>query len=381
MKILYISHQHLSKNFPLQNIGGMQRVSVELLRAFESDKEVKVIPWVMNAKYKRMGPPTSLFWIKTLLFLPILNFIYKPDVILHLSMVTSSMTPLAKIFIRKTPMLTINHGHDVTMPSPWYQYFWLPLTFKYLDGAISVSKATSYASMKRGLNSNKSFVIPNGIDLQRFNLKYSKQEAKELLSKIFNIKLSNDTKILLTVGRLVKRKGHLFFLQNIFPLLNQNIVYIVIGGGKEYSKILECRDNHSAKERIHILGSQKDEIVNLALRASDLFVMPNIPVNNDMEGFGVVILEANASETPAVVSDMEGMKDVVKDGINGYRADITNPENFAKVINDLVQNSERLDKLSKNSRKYVVQNFVWRVIIEEYKKIFRKIIDKFSNKQ
>ncbi|BCX13614.1 MAG: glycoside hydrolase [Candidatus Dojkabacteria bacterium] len=373
MKILYISHQHLPKNFPLQNIGGMQRVSVELLKALQEDKEIKVIPMLMNAKYKRMGPPTTLFWIKTLFLLPILNFIYRPDIILHLSMVTSSMTPLAKVFIRKTPMLTINHGHDVTMPSPWYQYFWLPLSFKYLDGVVSVSKATSYASIKRGLNPNKAFVISNGVDLSRFKLKYSKQKAKEVFAELFDIKLNKDTKILLTVGRQVKRKGHLNFLKNIFPKLDKNIVYVAIGDGKEHQKILDFKENSIHKDRIYILGRQSDEVVELALRASDLFVMPNIPVNNDMEGFGVVILEANANETPVVVSDMEGMKDVVRDGINGYRADITNPENFAKVINDLVQDPVKLDMLSKNSRKYVEQKFTWSNLVEEYKKVFKKI--------
>lgn len=372
MKLLYISHQHLSDNYPLENIGGMQRVSVELLEAFKKDKDIKVIPWVMNAKYKRMGPPTTLFWIKTLLMLPILNMIYKPDLILHLSMVTSSMTPIAKLFLRKTPMLSINHGHDVTMPSPWYQFFWLPLTFKYIDGVISVSKATSYASIKRGLDPKKVFVIPNGINLDRFDLKETKQQARDKLSELFDIDISKDTKILLTVGRQVKRKGHIYFLKNIFPLVDKKAIYITIGGGSEHSKILNFKNSSPFKDRIYVLGRQSDEVVKLALKASDVFVMPNIPVANDMEGFGVVILEANASCTPVIASDLEGMKDVIKNGVNGFRVSFGDSAKFAKVINKLIQNPGLLDEISTKSRDYTVQNFAWSKVIKYYKKILIK---------
>jgi phosphatidylinositol alpha-1,6-mannosyltransferase len=316
MKILFITHQHLPENFPLENIGGMQRVSVELLSALQKNEEVKVIPWTMNAKYKRMGPPTVLFWLKTIFLLPVLNKIYKPDVILHLSMVTATMTPIAKLFVRNVPMITINHGHDVTMPSPWYQFFVLPLTFRNLDGVISVSKATSYASVKRGLDINKAHVISNGIDLERFELVNSKKKAREILADLFGILIDKDTKILLTVGRQVKRKGHVYFLENIFPKVDKNAIYIAIGGGREHEKILKFRETHPEKDRMYILGRQPDSVVKLALRAADIFVMPNIPVLNDMEGFGVVILEANASETPVIASDLEGMKDVIKNKTN-----------------------------------------------------------------
>jgi phosphatidyl-myo-inositol dimannoside synthase len=69
-------------------------------------------------------------------------------------------------------------------------------------------------------------------------------------------------------------------------------------------------------------------MLNTCYAAADLFVMPNIPVEGDMEGFGIVLLEANRAGVPAVASDLEGIRDVIEPGENGYRVPHGNPINL-----------------------------------------------------
>src|SRR5699024_11155098 len=98
-------------------------------------------------------------------------------------------------------------------------------------------------------------------------------------------------------------------------------------------------------------------ILKHAYAAADLFVMPNIPVQGDMEGFGIVLLEANMANTPAVAADLEGIRGVIGQGKNGYRGPSRNVKEFADKIDELTNgiNSECSDGASS----YVKKHFEW----------------------
>ena len=76
-----------------------------------------------------------------------------------------------------------------------------------------------------------------------------------------------------------------------------------------------------------------------AYSASDIFIMPNIPIPGDMEGFGIVLLEANLAGTPAVAADLEGIKDVIENGKNGYKIEVRDSKSFSNKIDTLTLNS------------------------------------------
>src|SRR5690606_10325261 len=106
----------------------------------------------------------------------------------------------------------------------------------------------------------------------------------------------------------------------------------------------------SQSNHIYLLGRQPDDILQLAYCAADLFIMPNIVVPGDMEGFGVVMLEANLMNTPVIASDLEGIIDVIEPGKNGYRIEVGNHTLFAKEIDRVLLNE--LDVLSESCREY-----------------------------
>jgi phosphatidylinositol alpha-1,6-mannosyltransferase len=74
---------------------------------------------------------------------------------------------------------------------------------------------------------------------------------------------------------------------------------------------------HRLEERVRILGRVDEEFLATLYRGADIFVMPNVPVPGDMEGFGVVMLEAGLSGLPILAADLEGIRDVVHPGENG----------------------------------------------------------------
>ncbi len=371
MKILYISHLHPPKEALLENVGGMQRVSMQLMDELESRDDITVKKIILHSPWKGVEFRTALFLFKLRFKLPKIVAQFKPDVILFSSMVTASLAR----FVRKkiqVPMVTINHGQDVTLPVKVYQKH-VPEVFKALDGVISVSRATRAECIKRGMAPEKGVALPNGFDMSDFIEVPDKKESRKFIENTLGIELK-DKKLLLTVGRQVKRKGLEWFISEVLPKIKSDVYYLAIGDGPENEKLNNIVEQSPYKANILLAGRQPDEILKKAYSAADIFIMPNIPVSGDMEGFGIVLLEANLAGTPAIAADLEGIKDVIENGENGYKVEVLNSDEFSSQIDKLINNE--LDAMGKQSRSYVLKNFAWNNVAQQYISYLGKVIER-----
>jgi len=350
-------------------MGGMQRVSMQLTDELEAREDIEIKTVIQHAPWKGIELKTAFFLIKLIFKLPKIVNEIKPDVILFSSMVTASLAKFTRNKI-SVPMVTINHGQDVKMPIGVYQNF-VPKVFEALDGVISVSEATRQECIKRGMKPEKGVALPNGFDMSDFKDAPDKSSARKEIENTLNLDLS-DTFLLLTVGRQVKRKGHEWFIKEVLPLIKSNVLYLVIGDGPEHEHLKEISKESSISQKILLAGKQPDEVLKNAYAASDLFIMPNIPVSGDMEGFGIVLLEANLAATPAIAADLEGIKDVIENGKNGYKIEVRDSASFSKRV-DKVLNSE-LEKLSSSSRNYVLENFAWNKVAQQYISYLKEVV-------
>lgn len=371
LRILYLSHLHPPVDAPLKNMGGMQRVSLQLVETLKKNPDVVIETIKLEAEWGNIGVATTQFLLKNLVELPVRVEQFRPDIVLFSSMVTASLAPLIRSKV-KVPMVTINHGQDVTMPVGSYQMF-VPRIFNALDGVISVSRATRQACIDRGLAPEKSIAIPNGFSPEDFaGTTSNKMDARDELHRLLNLNV-DDKKILLTTGRLVKRKGHEWFIRNVFSRLSDDVVYLIVGDGPEKESINLAISDRQMQSRAILLGRQPDSVLKLAYAAADLFIMPNIVVPGDMEGFGVVMLEANLAGTPVVASDLEGIKDVIEDGKNGYKIPVGDSKMFISTINELLSNE--LTFLSESSKAYVFDNFTWNIVVQRYIDYLNKVCE------
>lgn len=376
LKILYISHLHPPENQPLESVGGMQNVSMQLVEALDKREDVELYTIIQRVPWEKIGFKTTVFLFKLLVLIPRAIRKHHPDVILFSSMVTAGVAPFISPGI-KIPMVTINHGQDVTLPLWIYQKY-LPFIFKKLQGVISVSQATRIACIERGMQPDKGVALPNGLDSRKTGNLPSKKIAKQHLSNHFGIKNEPGRYLLLTVGRQVKRKGHYWFIREVLPRLKHKTDYLVIGDGPEFEKISQEAEDSPFRDSIFLAGRQPDDILKLAYAGSDLFVMPNIPVEGDMEGFGIVLLEANQAGIPAVAADLEGIRDVIEQGINGYRVPHSDAVIFAQKVDDVL--GTELNILSESARKYVLERFNWDTVVKEYVDFLKEVISRESRR-
>ncbi|WP_040368044.1 glycosyltransferase family 4 protein [Balneola vulgaris] len=371
MRILYISHLHPPKDATLKNIGGMQRVSMQLVSELEKRDDITIKTVIQHAPWKGIELRTVFFLIRLIRELPKMVDEFKPDVILFSSMVTAS---LAKFTRRKieVPMVTINHGQDVKMPIGIYQNF-VPKVFNALDGVISVSKATREECIKRGMQPDKGVALPNGFDMEDFSDVPDKESAIQEIEKEFKVSLEGKS-LLLTVGRQVKRKGHEWFISEVLPKIKSNVIYMAIGDGPEHENLNQLLENSSVRDQVLLVGKQPDKVLKQAYAAADVFIMPNIPIPGDMEGFGIVLLEANLAGTPAVAADLEGIKDVVKNGHNGYKIGVRQSQDFANTVDELIQSN--LEEMSETAREFVLENFTWNKVAQQYISYLKDVVEK-----
>ncbi len=371
--IIYVSHLHPPEGRPLESLGGIQTVSLKLIENLAQHSELRIIPWINEVTWRGIEWSTARFLWKSFWKLPELIQSEKPDLVLFTSMVTASLSPWIKYRGIQTPLLALSHGHDVTLDVNLYQRY-LPKVFANLDGVVSVSRATQQETLRRGLDPLKSHIVHNGID--------SSYEARlpDLQSALKKLPIGREKPLLLTVGRLVKRKGHRWFLESVLPLVQTPMHYLIIGEGPEEPAISKVADqiNAQGRHRVIMMGRQEQEVLDAAYRAADLFIMPNIPVAGDMEGFGVVLLEANLAATPAIVSDLEGMKDVIENGVNGFRIQAGNQEAFAQKIDEFLAtgSEKKLLQLTQKSVQHVRHHFFWNKIVDHYVEVVDKTIQR-----
>jgi phosphatidylinositol alpha-1,6-mannosyltransferase len=373
VKILYISHLHPPKNAPLESIGGMQRVSMQLVKELDKRPDVQVKTIIQHAPWEGIELRTAFFLAKLTRKLPRIVKDHHIDVVLFSSMVTASLARFTRNKVN-VPMVTINHGQDVKMPVKPYQKF-VPSVFEALDGVISVSRATREECIKRGMVPEKGIALPNGFDLEHIEISPEKQASRKALENQFGINLT-DKHLLLTVGRQVKRKGHEWFITEVLPKINSDVIYLAIGEGPEHEKLVGIAKQSPVSDHMLFVGKQSDEVLHQAYAAADVFIMPNVPVEGDMEGFGIVLLEANLAGTPAVAADLEGIKDVVEDGHNGYKIPVKDADGFAKKVDEVLNNN--YENLSKTAADYVYQNFAWDKVADKYISYLSQVIQDYN---
>lgn len=349
----------------------MQNVSMQMLDVMKKQEGIEVEAIILRTSWSNIGLKTFIFLVSLLKKIPEKVDSFRPDVILFSSMVTAGVLPF---MIKKpdVPCVTINHGQDVTLPINIYQWY-LPKVFRRLQGVISVSSATRDACIERGMNPDIGVALPNGFELKNTADYPGKTSARKRLEKEFGINLESKS-LLLTVGRQVKRKGHQWFIDEVMDKISSDVLFLIVGDGPESGMIEMARENNSKKDDILIAGRLSDDMLQACYAAADLFVMPNIPVEGDMEGFGIVLLEANSAGVPAVASNLEGIKDVIQQGVNGYRVRSRSPKLFARKVDEVLRGD--LEELSERSKNYVLKHFGWDSVVNRYIRFLNKVITK-----
>jgi len=356
---------YITRKYP-PSIGGMEKMNQRLIAGLSERIGVDKITW----GYSQVLLP--IFMLKV--FAQVLFYLLIKKRAYDLICIGDAMLSPLGLFLKKImhlPVVSIAHGLDITFSMSLYQKIAIS-SLRQLDMVICVSSNTRDEAIKRGIDRSRIRVIPNGVDIDPSPVD---REGFIRLLKERGLAIRSNSRILLTAGRLIKRKGIAEFIKGVFARIakEKDLVYIIVGEGKERKDIEAAISENGLKEKVLLLGRVEEGLLCSSYACSDIFVMPNIRVEGDVEGFGIVGLEASSYGLPVIASDIEGIKDVVKDGENGFLVSYDNPESFREKILYLLQDDEARLELSRKAKLHA-KSFSWQDISSRYVEAFEEIL-------
>jgi phosphatidylinositol alpha-1,6-mannosyltransferase len=352
----------------------MQRVATELHSALEARDDVSMRTVALRSSWRWLNLKAVPFLASLVVRLGREADVHRADTVLFTSMTTALPLLIAGPTLKKKGirLAAIAHGLDVTDPNPVYQMAVRRLCGA-LDTVMPVSRATGEELVARGLPRERVHVVPNAVDLDRFHGVAAERGESVGVSIAGAPPLPDDAFLLVTVGRQVRRKGFAWFIEHVMPKLPNRVIFWLAGDGPERENIEAAIDRVGLRQRVRCLGKISEvELVEL-YRRGQLFIMPNIVVPGDMEGFGIVMLEAGACGLPTLAADLEGIRDVIDEGVNGWLAPSANADAFAARIQSLLDDPDGLREASKRAAEYVTSTFRWDRTAERYLEVLRAL--------
>jgi phosphatidyl-myo-inositol dimannoside synthase len=378
VRILYVSHSFPLAGDPLSNVGGMQRVATGLHAALAEHPGVELSSLVLETSWKATPYRMPGYMAGLLARIPAAVRREGIDVVLFSSMVTASLAVALRPAIRRHGAVAaaIPVGRDVTLPTPPYQWL-VPRIFRSLDAVFPISRATGRECLRRRLAPHRMHVVPCGVDGELFRAPRDRLAARHaLLAAIGETPetIPDDALLLCSVGRHQERKGFHWFADQVMPRLPRDVHYLVTGAGPMTPRIREAVERRGLAENVRLLGRVSEETLRTLYAGGDLFVMPNVPVAGDIEGFGVVMLEAGLCGMPVVAARLEGISDVIRDGANGHLAPARDAAAFADAVLRYRGDRARLAEASRTAAEYTARHFGWPAIADRYVRILRSYV-------
>lgn len=377
MKILFVTHRYPP------SVGGMEKQSYELIEGLKPHADV------LTLIYNGQG---SHLWFLVSLRYRLRKILKAHQDITHIHFNDGFLGWWAASVRKRTNarIYATMHGLDAVYPMGLYQRLMKRFLFNNVDELICVSRATAEEVITRGFPEEKTAVVPNGVDHEMAHIN-SVSDFKEQVKEKFDLDLER-RHLLLSLGRSVKRKGFSWFIRNVLPLLPDNVTYCILGPVPSHPRLLfflrkflpgylwqlivlmgigsDYIDVHDAIDesngRVFHLGKLPfDEMVQF-LRHADLFIMPNIKVHGDAEGFGLVALEAALSGTVVTASRLEGITEAIVHEKNGVLVEPEAPQEWKETISELLDSADSRNRMAEEFRKYAIENYSWKKMAQGY---------------
>lgn len=181
-----------------------------------------------------------------------------------------------------------------------------------------------------------------------------------------------DRNVVLTVGRLTRRKGHDMMIRAL-PIILQHIpdlLYVIVGNGEDRGHLVQLVSDAGLENAVQFMGEIGDGDLVRCYQQCDLFALPNREYEGDFEGFGMVLLEAQACGKPVVAGDSGGTAETMRIPETGRVVCCDGPNALAGVIVELLRDRELISRMGLAGREWVMNRFDWPVLTRQAEEIF-----------
>ncbi len=268
---------------------------------------------------------------------------------------------------QKIPYVSYVHGEDVEAASTSRELSWMVRrVIANADYLIANSHNTaSILSESWDVPQAHIRVVHPGVDTGLFNPTPQSDSVRKRLGWCGRT-------VVLTVGRLQKRKGHDVMIRALkdIRVAHPDVLYAVVGHGEE-REYLEClAKTEGVEDHVLFHGEVDDQTMSQCYQQCDLFALPNRQVGRDIEGFGMVLLEAQASGRPVLAGKSGGTRETMRIPETGVIVPCERPEPLAEQVVELLSDPVRLNEMGAAGREWVVDQFDWNSLSSRASEMF-----------
>lgn len=239
---------------------------------------------------------------------------------------------------------------------------------------IANSRYTAEIVKSIGVRSNRVRIVHPGCDTRHFRVVQVDAERRLNLTRG-----KPGVRLLLTVGNLVERKGHDIVIQALARLGPElsDTQYLIAGDGPHRATLENLARSLGVAERVNFLGRVDRADLPLLYSAADLFVMVARERREscDVEGFGIVFIEAAACGTPSIGGKSGGIEDAVVDGETGLLVDPLDVDAVAAGIARLLSDDAMRRRFGDRARDRAVGRFSWTGFAQQVAEILEEVAD------
>jgi phosphatidylinositol alpha-1,6-mannosyltransferase len=250
--------------------------------------------------------------------------------------------------ISKKPYLVYVHGLDVLQGrlSTWKK-FWIKVILHQADTIVANSSFVKESVLKK-----------YNVDAKKFRVVYPKVDVAAMeptVDKLAPVAKPAGVKIILSVGRLVRRKGFDMVIRALALL--HDCQYWIVGDGPDRERLELLVKKYNLENKVKFLGSIPNPQIYQYYKACDVFVMPCREIDGDVEGFGIVFLEAAAFGKPVIAGRSGGAPEAVIDGVTGLLVNPLDIDDIAQAMVKLLTNEALALKLGEQGYRRVCAKF------------------------
>ncbi len=265
-------------------------------------------------------------------------------------------------------ILTTAHGYGVREGRLELYYHLDKVTLKTMNHIIAVSEDIRDQILEMSISPEKITIIDNAIDEVEYSRGATIREAKT------NLGFEQGQFLIGAVGRLSDEKGFDLLIEAVTRLIEAglNVGLAIIGEGVERERLEKQIAESGHLDRIQLLGYRSD--TKSLYEAMDLYVL-----SSHREGLPNVVLEAMAMEVPVVATRIAGIPKLVQDRENGLLVEAGEVSQIESAIREIMLNPELRERLTRNARETIENEFSFSVRMEKVRAIYDKLLSNSTN--
>ena len=244
---------------------------------------------------------------------------------------------------------------------PWLAWFYRRI-YKRAKTVVTCSELVRQRLASFGVEREKIEVLYPAVDLDKY------QPLEVPLKYLESQKLAG-RKILLSVGRLIERKGNDQVLEALPKVIREfpDVLYCIVGIGPYEKELRKEIERLNLVDHVRFMGKVPPEDLVFLYNACQVFVMPSreITGGGHIEGFGIVYLEANACGKPVIGGRSGGVAEAIRDGETGFLVDPCSPAEITEKITYLLSHPRESQEMGQKGLRWVRESFDWERYTQE----------------